>query len=75
MDHAGGGTVHGLQSVKSGENDGLLLMALRDFFAINNLAMRDFGLLESGREDNKPWIPDFIFIMPGLGGRCQQWQL
>jgi hypothetical protein len=37
--------------------------------------MRDFGLLESGREDNKPWIPDFIFIMPGLGGRCQQWQL
>jgi len=37
--------------------------------------MRDFGLLESGREDNKPWIPDFIFIMPWLGGRCQQWQL
>lgn len=31
MDHAGGDTVHGLQSVKSGENDGLLLMALRDF--------------------------------------------
>jgi hypothetical protein len=36
-------------------------MAFEGFSAINTLAMRDFGLLESGREDNKREIPDCDF--------------
>jgi len=59
------GTVHGRQCVKRGQDwrspDFKALMAFEGFSAINTLAMRDFGLLESGREDNKREIPDCDF--------------
>jgi hypothetical protein len=74
-----GGTVHGRQSFKRGQNDDLHTSSFgwrfEGFFTINNLAMRDFGLLESGCEDNKGLIPVFISIMLSHGSCCRQWQL
>jgi hypothetical protein len=59
------GTVHGRKSVNRGEGGHLHTVSfgrrLRDFRYRPNLALRDFGLLESGREDKKRLISGFYF--------------